>query len=61
LLDLGGTAHRINDTPELDQHSVAGVLYDAPAMLPDFRIEELAKKCLEPLMRSFFVRPISRE
>ena len=25
-------------------------------MLLDFRIDELAKKCLEPLVRPFFVR-----
>ena len=56
-LHLGGTADGVDDARELDQHPVASVLYDASAMLLDFRIDELAEKCLEPLVRSFLVHP----
>jgi hypothetical protein len=36
------TAHSIDDARELDQQPVAGGLDQAPAVLGDFRIEELA-------------------
>jgi len=36
------TARSIDDARELDQHAVAGGLDQAPAMVGDFWIEELA-------------------
>jgi hypothetical protein len=41
-LQFDRAAHRIDDAREFDQEPVAGGLDDAPAMLGDFRISELA-------------------
>ena len=42
---------------ELDQNAVAGGLNDAPAMLVDFGIDQLASMRPEPRERVFFVGP----
>jgi len=40
VLNVDGTAHGIDDTPELHQHAVAGCLHDPSAMLLNFGIDE---------------------
>ena len=55
-LHVNRAADRIHDTAEFHQHAVAGVLYDAPAVLFDLRIDQLAKKYLEVLLRPLLVR-----
>ena len=55
-LHVNRAANRIHDTAEFHQHAVAGVFYDAPAVLFDLRIDQLAKKYLEALVRPLLVR-----
>ena len=50
-------AHRIDDAGKLDQQTVAGGLDDAPVVLCDLRIDELAAQRLEAFERAFLVRP----
>ena len=54
-LDFDGTARRIEDAAELDQKAVAHHLEDAPAMLGDGGIEELAAMLPKRAERSLFV------
>ncbi len=42
VLHIGGIAQRIHDTRKLDQQAIAGRIGDAPAVLPDLRIDQLA-------------------
>src|SRR5689334_2070647 len=39
-LNFHGTTQGIDHARKLDQHSIAGGLYDLAAMLPDFRIDQ---------------------
>lgn len=55
-LHLGSAADRIYYAGELREHSIAGVLYDAPSMLLDLRIDEIAEMPLEPFVRAFLIR-----
>ncbi len=55
-LDLDGAAHRIDDARKFHQHAVAGGLDDAPVMLPDFRVDELAAMRLQAVEGAFLVR-----
>jgi hypothetical protein len=55
-LQLGGTAHRVDDAREFHQHPVVGRLYDAAGMLADLRVDELAAMRLKALVRAFLVR-----
>jgi len=56
-LDFDGAAHRVDDTGEFDQQAVAGGLDNAPAMLGDLGIDELAPVRLQPGERAFLVGP----
>src|SRR5271170_6958975 len=56
LLHRDRAAHRVDDARKLDQHAVAGGLDDAPVVLGNFRIEELAAQRLEAFERAFLVR-----
>ena len=42
VLHLDGAAHRVDDTPELDNCAVAGALDDAPVMHGEERIDQVA-------------------
>jgi hypothetical protein len=55
-LDLDRAPHSVDDARKLDQHAVAGGLDDAPVMLPDFRIDELAAMRLQAVEGAFLVR-----
>jgi hypothetical protein len=54
-LDFGGAAHRVDDALKLGQQAVAGGLDDAPAMLGDRGIDELAPMRLQPGERLLLV------
>ena len=54
-LHFGGTAHRVDNAGELGQEAVAGGLDDAPLMLADFRIDQLAAMRLQAIERAFLV------
>jgi hypothetical protein len=54
-LDLGSAAHRVDDTAELHQQSVAGGLDDAAAMFGDLRVDEFPAMRLQPRKRALFV------
>jgi len=54
-LDLDGAADSVDDTGEFHQHAVTGRLDDAPVMLPDFRIYELAAMRLQAVEGAFLV------
>jgi hypothetical protein len=60
-LPFSCTAHRVDDTGEFDQESVAGGLDYAAVVLRDLGIDQRGPKRLEPRQRAFFVRAISRE
>jgi hypothetical protein len=55
LLHRDGAAHRVDDAGKFHQHSVAGGLDDAAAVLGDLRIEELAALRFEAFERAFRV------
>ena len=42
-LDFGGAGDRVHDARELHQHAVAGQLDDAPLMLGDLGVDQLAR------------------
>jgi len=54
-LDFDRAAHRVDDAGEFDQHAVAGGLDDAPSVLADFRIDQLAPVRLEAGERALLV------
>jgi hypothetical protein len=56
-LQFHGTAHRVDDTREFRQNSVAGGVDDAAGMLADLRVDELAAMRLETLVGALLVRP----
>ena len=56
-LDAERAGRRLDDTGKLDEQSVAHRLDDAPVVLADFRIDELAVQRLEALEGAFLVRP----
>jgi len=56
-LHRDGTAHRIDDAAELDQHPIAGGLDDPAVMLGDLRIDELAAQRLEAFERALLILP----
>src|SRR5689334_1686673 len=53
--ELDGTADGIHNAVKRDQHAVAGILYDAPAVLLELRIDHLAENPLEPFVRPLLV------
>jgi len=55
-LHLDGVARRVDDAGKFDQHPVAGGLYDAAAMLSDFRVDQLTAMRFEAIERAFLVR-----
>src|SRR5208282_4424378 len=55
-LHFDSAADRIYYAGELREHSIAGVLYDAPSMLLDLRIDEIAEMSSQPFMCAFLVR-----
>jgi hypothetical protein len=57
LLQLGGTAHRIDDAGELHEQPVAGRLYDPAPMLLDLRVPHLGADRFQRNERAFLVRP----
>jgi hypothetical protein len=56
-LHLDGTAHGIDDTPELDKRAIARPLHDAPVMHRDGRIDQVAAERPEPRQGSVLVSP----
>ena len=56
-LDLGGTAHRIDDAGKFRQNTVAGFLYRVAPVLPDLWLDQLRKMRPEALVRALLVRP----
>src|SRR5207249_3239801 len=56
-LDLGGAAHRVDDAGEFGEEPIAGGLDDAPLMLADLRVDQLAAMRPEAVERLLFVRP----
>src|SRR5262249_49092200 len=54
-LDFGGTAHRIHDVAEFDQHAVAGGLDDTAAIFGDLRVDEVTAVRLQPAERALFI------
>ena len=54
-LDLDGAARRVDDAAELDQEAVAHHLEDAPAILGDGGIEELAAMLLQRPQRALLI------
>src|ERR1019366_2421802 len=55
-LGLDGASRCIDRARELDQHTVAGGLYDAPSMRGDGWIDKGFSDRLELCQRAFFVR-----
>jgi hypothetical protein len=45
-----------DDTREFRQHAIASILDDAPGMLADLRVDELATMGLEALVSALLVR-----
>jgi hypothetical protein len=54
-LNLGNAAHRVYNTPKFNQQAIAGVLYGAPSMLPDLRLNQLAEMRFQALVRALLV------
>jgi hypothetical protein len=54
-LNINCAAHRIHDTTELDQQSIAHRFDDTPAMFADFRVNEGAPQLLQPDERPLFI------
>jgi hypothetical protein len=54
-LHFDSAADRIYYTGELREHSITGVLYDAPSMLLDLRVDEIAEMLSQPFMCAFLV------
>jgi hypothetical protein len=60
-LHLDRVAHRIDDTRELDQHPVAGILYGTAPVLLDLWIDQFPEMFCEAFVRPSSSAPISRE
>jgi len=54
-LHLDSAPNRVDHARELDQHPVAGVLYDPAPVLRDFRIDQLPEMSLQAFVRAFLV------
>jgi hypothetical protein len=54
-LHLGRAAQGIDHACKFSQHAVAGVLYDAAAMLLDFRANQITEMRLEAFVGAFFI------
>jgi hypothetical protein len=54
-LQLGGTAHRVDDAREFRQQAVAGVLYDAATVLRDLRIDQFAQMRPQAFVGAFLI------
>jgi hypothetical protein len=55
VLHFDCAAHRFDRAGELDQHPIARRLHDAPLMLGDLGVDQLASMRPEPLQRALFV------
>ena len=55
-LHFDSAPHRIYNTGELCEHSIARVLYDTPSMLLDLRINEIAEVPSQAFMCAFLIR-----
>jgi len=55
VLHFDRAAHRLDRAGKLDQHPIARRLHDAPLMLGDLGIDQLASMRPEPLQRALFV------
>jgi hypothetical protein len=55
-LDLDCTTDRTDDARKFNQHTVAGGLDDAPAMLPDLRVDKLAAMRLQVVKGALLIR-----
>ena len=54
-MQLGGTAHRVDDAREFRQQAVAGVLYDAATVLRDLRIDQFAQMRPQAFVGAFLI------
>lgn len=54
-LDIECASAGVDDARKFDEHAIAGGLYDAPAVLDDCWIDEIAAMPLQPCKRAFFV------
>jgi hypothetical protein len=54
-LDFDRAAHRVDGARKLDEHAVAGVLDDLPAVPNDARLEERAPMLPQTAVGAFFV------
>jgi len=54
-LDLDRAAYRVDDTGELRQKPVAGVLDDPAVMLGNLGINQFAEMCLEAFVRALLI------
>jgi hypothetical protein len=55
-LDLDGATHAIHNAGKLRQKTVAGVLYGAPPVLADLRLDQLLEVRFEPFVRPLLIR-----
>jgi hypothetical protein len=55
-LNFNGAVHCINDTPKLDDCTVAGAFDDSPVVHSDGRIDQVASERPEPSKNSIFIR-----
>jgi hypothetical protein len=56
LLHFDGATHCLDDARELDEDAVTGGLDDAPVVLLDLRVDQLAAMSLQTRVRSLLVR-----
>ena len=54
-LDFGGATHRVHDTPEFREKTVAGVFDHTAPLLGDLRIDQLGEMRPHALVRALFV------
>jgi len=55
LLNFDCASNRIDDTPELDESAIAGVLDDPASMFADYRVYDLTPKCRKAAMGTLLV------
>src|SRR5262249_54209297 len=55
VLHFDRAAHRLDRAGELDQYAIARRLHDAPLVLGDLGVDQLAPMRPEPLQRALFV------
>ena len=56
-LDFVGTAHSVDRAGELNKSAIAGILYDASAIVSDLRIKKRLSKRSQLRQRALFVDP----